>query len=359
MRSFKNAFLIETLMITAVLGVLTALAGCTQLLKVAEKPAPRVMKIIEKSEGFAVMEGEKKVLFYQHRPTKLSDHVLVNEDSQTSQTLFNLLKVFDEKSRPNYIHPLYGLDGEILTEDYALTDHLDHPHHGIFWAWHQVLVGNKKMGDSWDLKDFSWDVYNVETSTDSESATLKAYVYWKSPAWTDDKGQQKPFVKETTIIRIYRASGDIRKIDLQISLLALEDGVRIGGSDNEKGYGGFSPRIKMPKGLVFTGTNGAVKPKNLAVEAGPWMDFSGNFRGDGKVSGLAVLCHKSIPGYPRPWILRRKGSMQNAVYPGRHPVTLSREKPLVLRYRLIVHRGNARQVNLDKLQAQYNAEGPF
>ena len=355
MKKFRNAFLVTAVFLV----VLTVLVGCTRPLEAAEKSASTAMKIIEKSDGFAIMEDDQKVLFYQHRPTKLSDHVLVNEGSQTSRTLFNLLKVFDGKARPNYIHPLYGLDGEILTEDYALTDHLGHPHHGIFWAWHQVLVGDKKMGDSWDLKDFSWDVYKVEPSTDSESAILKAHIYWKSPAWTDDKGQQKPFVKEMTTIRAYRASENIRKIDFEISLLALEDNVRIGGSDNEKGYGGFSPRIKMPKGLVFTGTNGAVKPKNLAVEAGPWMDFSGNFRGDGKVSGLAVLCHKSIPGYPRPWILRRKGSMQNAVYPGRHPVPLSRENPLVLRYRLIVHRGDAQQVELDKLQAQYNAEGPF
>ena len=74
------------------------------------------------------------------------------------------------------------------------------------------------------------------------------------------------------------------------------------------------------------------------------------------MSGLAILCHRSLPGYPQRWILRRAGSMQNAVYPGQEPVTLSREEPLVLRYRLIVHRGNAQQVDLNKLQAQYNAE---
>ena len=93
------------------------------------------------------------------------------------------------------------------------------------------------------------------------------------------------------------------------------------------------------------------------VEAGPWLDFSGHFQKDGEVSGLAILCHRSLPGYPQRWILRRAQSMQNAVYPGREPVLLSREEPLVLRYRLILHRGDAQQIDLDTLQAQYNSEG--
>lgn len=141
----------------------------------------------------------------------------------------------------------------------------------------------------------------------------------------------------------------------QISLLALEDNVRIGGSEDDKGYGGFTTRIRLPDGLSFTGSNGPVEPNTLSVEAGPWLDFSGKFRKDGKVSGLAILCHNSLPGYPQRWILRRKASAQNPVYPGRHPILLSRQKPLVLRYRLIIHRGNVHQVNLDKLQAEYNS----
>ena len=76
---------------------------------------------------------------------------------------------------------------------------------------------------------------------------------------------------------------------------------------------------------------------------------------DGRTSGLTILCHKSSPGYPQRWILRRKGSAQNPVYPGRHPVPLSREKPLVLRYRLIIHRGDVNDVDLDRLQAEYNS----
>jgi hypothetical protein len=39
------------------------------------------------------------------------------------------------RARSDYIHPLYGLDGQELTKDWPL----EHPHHrGIYWAWPEV-----------------------------------------------------------------------------------------------------------------------------------------------------------------------------------------------------------------------------
>jgi hypothetical protein len=98
------------------------------------------IKITESDQGFSITDGEKQVLFYQRKH-----------------------KSIDGKyTRANYIHPLYGLDGEILTEDFPA----DHPHHrGVFWAWHQVWLGDKKLGDSWAAQDFFWDVYDAEILT--------------------------------------------------------------------------------------------------------------------------------------------------------------------------------------------------
>ena len=303
-------------------------AGCGPTKHQALNP----VEIFENGEGFRVTEAGEKVMSYQRWHKSVNGKYL----------------------RANYIHPLYGLDGEILTEDFPA----DHPHHrGIFWAWHQVWLGDKKLGDSWAAQEFFWDIYDAKIlDVDSQSRALQVYVNWKSPLWTDANGTKKAFLKETTTIRVHRAQNDIRKIDFQIKLLALEDGMRLGGSEDAKGYGGFTTRIPLPDGLLFTGTGGPVEPKNLSVEAGPWLDFSGDFGKDGNISGLTILCHKSSPGYPQRWILRRKGSAQNPVYPGRHPIVLSRDKPLVLRYRLIIHRGKLSRGELDKLQAEYNSE---
>jgi len=327
MRYFRNHISI----MLAVSAVLVVLAGCSPNGHQTGAATLNPINISETGQGFSIKEGEEQVMFYQRQH-----------------------KSMDGKyTRANYIHPLCGLDGEILTEDFPA----DHPHHrGIFWAWHQVWLDDKKLGDGWAANDFFWDVYDAEILTiDSQSRALRLHVYWKSPLLTDADGKQQAFVKETTTIRVHRAENDIRKIDFQIELLALKDNMLLGGSEDAKGYGGFTARIPLPDGLAFTGTNGPVEPTNLSVEAGPWLDFSGNLGKQGKTSGLAILCHSSSPGYRQRWILRRKGSAQNPVYPGRHPVPLSREKPLVLRYRLIIHRGGVNDVNLDRLQAEYNS----
>ena len=321
MKNFRNEFLAAS----AILTVLTALAYYSPA---AQHP----IGISETDQGFAITEGREKVMLYQRKHKSLDGNY----------------------TRANYIHPLYGLDGEVLTEDFPS----DHPHHrGVFWAWHQVWLRDVKLGDPWAAKDSFWDVYDARILTvDSQSRALQVHVHWKSPLRTDSTGKQVPFIKETTTIKVHRAKDDMRKIDFKIELLALEDDMRLGGSEDAKGYGGFTTRMPLPEGLAFTGTDGPVEPTTLSVKAGPWLDFSGNLSKTGKTSGLAILCHRSSPGYPQRWILRRKGSAQNPVYPGRNPVPLSREKPLVLRYRLIIHRGGADHRDLDKLQAEYNGE---
>jgi len=323
MSDFMNGFLMMV-----VLAVSTVLTGCGQ----AQQQALNPIGITETDEGFVITEADEKIMSYQRRHKSINGKFL----------------------RANYIHPLYGLDGEILTEDFPA----DHPHHrGIFWAWHQVWLGDKKLGDSWAAQDFFWDVYDTKIlDVDSKSRALQVRVLWKSPLWTDTDGNKKAFVKETSTIRVHRAQNDIRKIDFEIKLLALEDDMRLGGSEDVKGYGGFTTRIPLPDGLSFTGTGGPVEPTNLSVEAGPWLDFTGDFGNDGNTSGLTILCHNSSPGYPQRWILRRKGSAQNPVYPGRNPVVLPRDKPVILRYRLLIHRDRLSRGELDKLQAEYNSE---
>ena len=290
------------------------------------------VSIVPTAEGFVVAEDGQDVLFYQ-RETKRFD---------------------EAHSRSHYIHPLYGLDGEVLTEEFPS----DHPHHcGIYWAWHQVWIGEKRIGDAWSLKDFAWDVQDVKViAADAHASALEAEVFWTSPLWTDDQGVRKPLVRETAVIRVHRASRDMRKIDFDIRLVALENGMRIGGAENAKGYGGFCSRVRLPDDLQFISSGGAVEPTTQPVEAGPWMDFSGTFGEVGRVSGLTILCHPTVPDFPQPWILRRKTSMQNPVYPGPRPVALPRDSPLVLRYRLVLHRGAGRELDLYQLQADYGAE---
>ncbi len=246
----------------------------------------------------------------------------------------------------NYIHPLYSLEGDMLTEEFPE----DHFHHrGVFWAWHQIYIGDKNIGDGWIMENISTNVESVNTDRTKDKAQLRTFVLWSSPLYKNGKA----FIEEHTSITVFKVNEKYRIIDFKIMLKPLIPDVSIGGSDNEKGYGGFCTRIKCPEDLVFTSETGQVTPQNLQIKAGPWMDFSASFGKKGKLAGLSLLCHPNTPNYVAPWILRQKESMQNIVFPGKDRIKLSADKPLVLYYRIIVHNGNADALDIRKLQAEY------
>jgi hypothetical protein len=186
------------------------------------------------------------------------------------------------------------------------------------------------------MENITQDVTNVNTATENGSAQLKLSVLWKTSLFENSE----PFISENTTIKVHPLQDSIRKIDLIISLKALVSGVEIGGSDDEKGYGGLCARLKLPKDLTFTSVNGRVTPQLGQVEAGPWMDFSASFGRKGITSGVTILCNPKTPNYPAPWILRSETSMQNIVFPGRKRVDLPVNKPVVLYYQMIVHNGD-------------------
>jgi hypothetical protein len=280
----------------------------------------------KKSEqGIELFENGYAVFFYQRKPKSSDGRYMCN----------------------NYLHPLYSIDGDTLTEEFPA----DHPfHRGIFWAWHQVFIDNQSIGDDWIMQNISQDVVGLKTHIQQSTASLETDVNWKSSAWQNGKA----FVKERSTILVHGLKEDsVRTIDFEISLTALVPGVSIGGSDDEKGYGGFCTRIKCPEDLVFTSAKGPVIPQDNQVEAGPWMDFSGSFGPGKKISGLTLICHPTTPNYPAPWILRQSASMQNIVFPGRKGIDLQMNKPIVLRYRIVIHKGTSANVDMIKMLSEY------
>ena len=284
------------------ISILTVFAGvaCT---------AEKTITINKTAEGYQFLERGKPVLFYRVKP------------KQTAK---------GTHTRSNYCHPIAGLDGNPITEDFP-ADHLHH--RGVFWAWHQVYVGKARIKDMWDCKDFIWDIQDVKIIADNaDSAALQATVFWKSPQW--EKGE-KAFAKESVTIRLYATTDHTRIIDFEIDIIALAKDLRIGGSDNAKGYGGFSTRLVLPRDIKMTDSRGEVKPTRLAVAAGDWVNLGGTLTKG--TSGFAIFVHPKNPGGTRKWILRKARSSQNVAYPGRKPVGISMEKPLSLKYRLVIH----------------------
>jgi len=273
------------------------------------------INMVVKPGGILFIDGKDSICFYQKSP----------KDKQ------------GEFSRCNYIHPLYGPDGTRLTEDFPV----DHPHHrGVFWAWHQILIDGKPISDGWELKNFQQKVTSIEFKRQNELGILNATVNWLSPLW---KNGSEAYLQEKTKITMYPQTGNYRRMDFEIQLKALTDRLSIGGSDDEKGYGGFSVRLKLPADVQFSGINGPVEPANTAIDAGNMMNISGSFLKEEKKGGVVILSNPENTAPSTQWILRNAASMQNAVYPGRQPVSIPFDQPLTLKYSLLIYQGELTQ----------------
>lgn len=266
------------------------------------------LKFEQSDEGVLLLDNERPRFFYQSG-----------------------VKSKDGKyPRANYVHPLYGSDGEVLTEDFP-EDHLHH--RGIFWSWHQLYAEGKRIADPWLIENISWDVKIKSTCIKEDTAELKAEVFW-IPTTT-----QKAVVKENVTITYDSHKEEIYSLTFDITLTALVDGVAIGGSEDEKGYGGFSPRFSLPENVTFYSNTGRIQPQNLPVQAGQWMELKGSFDPSGTtLTGVVIMGEpEKLPSY-QGWILRSSKSMQNLAFPGKDPIEIKKGESLSFRNQILVHR---------------------
>jgi hypothetical protein len=137
-----------------------------------------------------------------------------------------------EFARGDYVSALYGLDGELLTEDYPK----DHPHHrAVNWSW-ATIQWNGESRDLFAVRGI-WARPEGEAKCDTTggATVISATSLWK---W-DDK---TPVVRETVTIRVLPKAENGRAIDFDITLQSLVDGLEFCGR-LEAAYSGFNVRM--------------------------------------------------------------------------------------------------------------------
>lgn len=294
-----------------------------------------------------IWEDDAKVLQYNYQ-TVYEEDVIRPESEKGKELVFsNMSGVYYEEylkahpelewndtttssiysvPRSDYIHPLYGLEGEMLTSDWPDGGH---PHHrGIFWAWPELMYGDQ-LGDIYALQRvFARPTGKVRYTSGPEYAEVDAENLW---IWEEEVA----LVRENAIIRVYSATADSRIIDLSIKLLALEDSVTL-ATRFTNSYGGLNIRMQTPKEQDISYYTD--EAEHLPRRA--WSDFSGIFEGNESKSGLMVLQHLNNPEYPGVWRDYPNLAWVQPTFPTPESrYLLSKNEPLVLRYRLIIHSG--------------------
>ena len=293
-----------------------------------------------------VSEGERPVLRYNHGTVPPPPEI-VNHFEKRKDPLYY--------ARGDYIHPLFGPDGEQLTDDYSL----DHPHHrGVFWSW-PVLRWKGEVRDIWAVRVLptqpggAWarPVAMHRVSAGPVLAKIDAESVWK---W----GDRDPIVREEVSIRAFRSRDRCRFVDIEVRLTALADDVSIGGRPHGS-YGGFTfrtfPKFEGREIVMHVDPPGAT-PRRA------WFHLTGKVPGAKAPLGMALLEHVSNPAYPNypdpegpdriPGKYPRWRSVTPA-FPGDREVALSKDKPLVLKHRLWIHPGTVDDRMLNEVWSTY------
>jgi hypothetical protein len=228
-----------------------------------------------------------------------------------------------EQTRSCYIHPLYSLDGRILTEDFP-QDHLHH--HGLFWTWPVVKTRGQDT-QTWHPANLrQYFVRWLKREIRDNTALISVENAWR----LDGK---KVVAKEIVTLEIHPIVEKSRTIELTITIEAVGGSLTLQGSqDQKKGYGGVSLRgAPMFKGTALI-TDLGKETKDSNNKRFRWAGMSN------EKAGIKISVSPDHPDFPTTWCLRNSyAGFLNVSWPGVQPVVLQPGRPITLSYNLLIY----------------------
>jgi hypothetical protein len=265
--------------------------------------------------------------------------------------LFTIYRYTDALVRPVF-HPVLAAGDLAVTRGFPMVDAIpgettDHPHHRGIWVAH----GDVNGADNWSEEPGHSRTIHRELSgvtCGSVSAAFQATADWVTP-----KGEA--LVKERRRVRIFGLPGDVRVLDLDVSLIPAAGPVTFGDT-KEGGICSIRVATSMQgdRGGLITNADGGVGESQTWGWRSAWCDYSGP--AGGRVVGIAILDSPSSFRHPVYWHVRDYGLMtanpfgwshfnrdpsQNGAY------TLQPGDSLDFRYRVLAHPGSAAECGID------------
>lgn len=308
----------------------------------------------------------------QVRITQKTDRVSVEIDGKP----FTEFMIGPEVAKP-FLYPLRAASGTIVTRRFPLEespgDSKDHPQHrGLTFA-HADLNGlnfwaNESFNPGAKGKIVLQKVLNVNSG--DKSGTIEAVMNW-----VDGKGA--PLLADTRKITFY-SHPTLRIVDFDISTKAIQSstfgdthegsfGVRVAAWLEEPApkyvpHGeGQETRPTEPKrtGLI-SNSEGQRTEAEVRGKRANWADYSGEYKGE--KLGIAILDHPGNPRHPTYWHTRGYGMFAANIFgvgaltgdkSKNGSMTLKPGEELRLRYRVIIHPGDAVTAGIAKMYEEY------
>jgi hypothetical protein len=271
--------------------------------------------------SLGLWEGNRPVLVYNHGAIR---HPTVT----------------NEPSHAAYLHPIYGLDGEVLTDDFPK----DHDYHrGLYWAWPHVTVAGREY-DLWSLRGIRSEFRHwLGKEAKSNLAVLAVENTWMAGG--------QAVMREQVRIEVHRATSDSRAVDLELTWTPLEQAITLSGAP-DKSYGGLTLRFGPRTKTYITEPMGRTSV-DLLMKSLPWVDLSGDLsKGREGLSGAAIFVHPGHSDYPPTWMARHYG-MLAVGWPGVTARTFPAGQSFSCRYRIWIHRQALGSAEMQKAYDAY------
>lgn len=242
-------------------------------------------------------------------------------------------------TRSCYIHPLYSLDGEVMTESFPV----DHAHHyGLFWTWPDIKVRGQDT-ETWHPSNLR----QVFVQWLKREAGRKSASFSVENAWKLDG--EEIVAKEIVTLSIFPADRMGRAIDVELTIQAISGPLLLRGSkEPQKNYGGLSIRGAPVFNDAVLTTDLGLQEEDADSAPFLWADMST------EEFGLAILVAPDHPGFPTVWCLRKSyAGFLNPSWPGEKAAILKINEPVTLRYRIYIHKGTAEEADIPKIYEDY------
>lgn len=236
--------------------------------------------------------------------------------------------------RRPFLYPVNGPDGISLTEFGKPHDATgSHRHHYSLWIAHHAVGGHSFWSEA------GGSILHRELLLLEDGPVFCRLVV--RTLWRDG---ETDLLDEQRSLTVFAAEGEgCRLLDFDLQFRpAGQEAVELGQTT----FGFLAIRVAQSLtpfdgGGEIRNARGQRNEQQVHLQPAEWLDQSGPILPD-RWSGIAMLDHPANPNHPTLWHCRNDG-WAGAAFCGERPWTITADQPLRLRYRVVLHRGDAVQ----------------
>jgi hypothetical protein len=253
------------------------------------------------------------------------------------------------KFAPSQKYPYFWpVNGPASSQSVTTESSQPYPHH------HSLFFGCDRINGSnfWQEENEKGQIISQGPKIIEASGDRIDFVdtsFWQ-------QGKNKPIIIDIRRVIITAPNKNLRLIDFEINLQPLTD-ITIQKTNHSLFSARVMPELSVISGGTLVNAEGKTAEKGTFGIESAWCDYSGTR--NGIAEGIAILQHPSNRWFPSKWFTRDYGFFSPTPMnwlDENKPLKLSKGEMLNLRYRVVVHAGDAKAAGIEELFKKYKSE---